>query len=89
MEGWGEAVRCGFWAAEGDGEDDGAGEGSGRAMRSGRKRRSGESEREAVVERLKKRENLLLQDQHDHLLRPPTGVIVLLGSGFLSHTTRS
>ncbi|KAJ1485329.1 hypothetical protein T484DRAFT_3632687 [Baffinella frigidus] len=54
MEGWGEAVRCGFWAAEGDGEDDGAGEGSGRAMRSGRKRRSGESEREAVVERLKK-----------------------------------
>ncbi|KAJ1482454.1 hypothetical protein T484DRAFT_3636226 [Baffinella frigidus] len=39
MEGWGEAVRCGFWAAEGDGEDDGAGEGSGRAMRSGRKRR--------------------------------------------------
>ena len=27
------------------------------------------------------------QDQHDHRLSPPTGVVVLLGSRFLSHTT--
>ena len=30
-----------------------------------------------------------VQDQHDHRLRPPAGVVVLLGSRFLSHTTRS
>ena len=66
MEGWGEAVRRGFWAGD-LGEDDGAGEGlgrageeseiggdGGRALRSGRKRRRGESEREAVVKQLKK-----------------------------------
>jgi len=29
-----------------------------------------------------------LQDQHDHRLRPPEGVVVLLGYRFLSHTTR-
>ena len=29
------------------------------------------------------------QDKHDHRLRPPAGVVVLLGSRFLSHTTRS
>ena len=65
MEGWGQAVRDGFWAGD-FGEDDGAGEGvegggegpgsggdGGRALRSGRKRRRGESEREAVVKRLK------------------------------------
>jgi len=27
--------------------------------------------------------------QHDHRLRPPAGVVALLGSRFLSHTTRS
>ena len=31
----------------------------------------------------------LLQDQRDHIRRPPAGVVVLLGSRFLSHTTRS
>ena len=38
-------------------------------------------------------ENLLiksrLQDQHDHRLRPPAGVVVPRGSRSLSHTTRS
>ena len=29
------------------------------------------------------------QDQHDHRLRPPAGVVVLLGSRFLSRATRS
>ena len=30
-----------------------------------------------------------VQDQHGHLLRPPAGVLVLLGSGCLSHCTLS
>ena len=34
-------------------------------------------------------ENLLITDQHDHRLSPPAGVVVLLGSRFLAHTTRS
>ena len=30
-----------------------------------------------------------LHDQHDHRRKPPAGVVVLLGSRFLSHSTRS